>query len=186
MLLTKPKTSSQPMPLTTRPSRSTATIIDEENPRGCPGRFFKVEDCRMNWSLEPEKVHNRCTGKLQFVFGNYSDRKVFKQSQARAGDFDYEAIVVEVEDRMVKSRAQKIKHAKEEAGISEGQDIRDRLVREFYPDLKDAEGIQTVPQGEPLVLQTTSEGGLKFAVSKPIKEEQLRELLATCKRVGVF
>lgn len=162
------------------------TKVNKDDVKPSPtGRFHKVDDVRFAWNLTPERTHNTLNGKLRFNIGS-SNLRAFFQSQARGGEFDYDAIVTEIEALQVRSREQKAKHLKEEAALTEGQDLRDRLVREFYPDLKDAEGIQTVPQGEPIVLQTTSEGGLKFAVSKPIKEEQLRELLATCKRVGVF
>lgn len=158
----------------------------EENPKGHPGRFFKVDDCRVSWSLVPEKVHQHVTGKLQLMFGSYSDRRVFKQSQARAGDFDYDAIVFEMEHRVVRFRENRAEKAREEAALDAGGALRDKLVREFYPALKDKEGPQSVPQGEPVHLQSSSEGGLKLVVSRPLNEDQLRELLTTCRKVGLI
>jgi hypothetical protein len=162
----------------------------------------KVDGLRFNGAIQPERKrlfvggadHN---GKVKFVLGS-SDSKQFFQSKTRGDDFDYAAIVQEVESRITKARAYRAKREAEDQALLEALQMRERLVKEFFPapavtkHLVDPDGpgddteeFLNVPKGSPVRLKESTQGGLQFIIEAPIKDEaKLRELLAACKKIG--
>lgn len=161
----------------------------------------KVNGLRFNGGIKPERKrfvgggdHN---GKIKFVLGA-SDSKQFHQSQTRGGDFDYAAIVREVEHRITKARAYRAKREAEDQALLDALQMRERLVKEFFPTpaitkhlidpdgpSDDTEEFLNVPKDSPIRLKESTQGGLQFVIEAPIKDEaKLRELLAACKKIG--
>lgn len=163
-------------------------------------RLQKLDGIRnIGVSIRPEKEHPGygapISGKLRVTVGDWGEKKQFHQSRARGGDFDYDAIADELKNRVVKAREYSAKRREEHRIEAEAIEIRNRLVREFYANFKEGEikdefsdvkGPYVHPPEEATVRLKHSEIGLTIEFKKPLNEDQLREILSACKKVGLI
>lgn len=138
-------------------------------------RILKIDGITPPIQLTPESQSGYggfLTGKVRVSIGTYGNAKQFHQSKTRNNDFDYEAIANELLIHIKETKEKRTREAREEAALEAGSELIKKLIEEFG-------------SFHPVKLKPSPEGGLSFSISKPLTEEQTRELLAFCKKLNL-
>jgi len=168
-------------------------VIDKIDDTKTLSFHVTAEKSKLRYGEEP-------SGKIKFVIGSYGpNKKQFFQSQARGGDFDYNAIVAEIERRITRAQVSAEKDQRDAKALREGREMRERLAKDFFDTpgtvkewpndnyRGEPQEYLTVPENSPITLKETTAGGLKFSIEEPITDEgKLRELLDTCRKIGLI
>lgn len=184
-------------------SRGHKVTVDDKLMFGQPNMnqvITKIDGYRVGFTLKPHFEHQQMTGKLVFSMGEPRARLNFHQSATRGNDFDYKRIVDTIEARIRDHKAEVAQRDKENQALFEAQQVRDRLAREFFkepmlvqefeaanPATPDEEMVTLAdfPAKVPVRLQTDPKG-ITLVFRKTLDEGQLRELLTTCKKIGLL